>query len=37
MTRFLARRLANYIVLLALASFLVFLLASWQFNPLESL
>ncbi|MGV0853377.1 ABC transporter permease [Mycolicibacterium phlei] len=37
MTRFLARRLANYIVLLALASFLVFLLASWQFNPLETL
>ncbi|SEH70161.1 peptide/nickel transport system permease protein [Mycolicibacterium rutilum] len=37
MTRFLARRLANYLVLLALASFLVFLLASWQFNPLETL
>ncbi|AMO62759.1 binding-protein-dependent transport systems inner membrane component [Mycolicibacterium phlei] len=37
MTRFLARRLANYIVLLVLASFLVFLLASWQFNPLETL
>lgn len=37
MTRFLTRRLLNYLVLLALASFLVFLLASWQFNPLESL
>jgi peptide/nickel transport system permease protein len=37
MTRFLVRRLFNYIVLLALASFLVFLLASWQFDPLESL
>jgi peptide/nickel transport system permease protein len=37
MTRFLARRLLNYIVLLALASFLVFLLASWQFDPLENL
>jgi peptide/nickel transport system permease protein len=37
MTRFLARRLLNYIVLLALASFLVFLLASYQFDPLENL
>ncbi|MCV7280464.1 ABC transporter permease [Mycolicibacterium flavescens] len=37
MTRFLIRRLANYLVLLALASFLVFLLASSQFNPLETL
>ena len=37
MTRFLARRLLNYIVLLALASFLTFLLASYQFDPLESL
>ncbi|MGV0789144.1 ABC transporter permease [Mycolicibacterium sp. XJ2] len=37
MTRFLARRLLNYVVLLALASFLVFLLASWQFDPLDSL
>jgi peptide/nickel transport system permease protein len=37
MIRFLARRLLNYLVLLALASFLVFLLASWQFHPLDSL
>jgi peptide/nickel transport system permease protein len=37
MIRFLARRLLNYVVLLALASFLVFLLASWQFDPLENL
>ncbi|WP_313675449.1 ABC transporter permease [Mycolicibacterium sp.] len=37
MIRFLARRLLNYLVLLALASFLVFVLGSWQFNPLESL
>lgn len=37
MIRFLARRLLNYLVLLALASFLVFLLGSWQFNPLETL
>lgn len=37
MTRYLVRRLLNYLVLLALASFLVFLLASWQFDPLESL
>jgi peptide/nickel transport system permease protein len=37
MIRFLTRRLLNYLVLLALASFLVFLLASYQFNPLENL
>jgi len=37
MTRFLARRLLNYIVLLALASFLTFSLASLTFNPLENL
>ena len=37
MTRFLARRLLNYIVLLALASFLTFSLASQQFDPLENL
>lgn len=37
MTRFLARRLLNYIVLLALASFLTFMLASYQFDPLENL
>ena len=37
MTRFLARRLLNYVVLLALASFLIFSLASWQFDPLENL
>jgi peptide/nickel transport system permease protein len=37
MTRFLARRLLNYLVLLALASFLVFLLAWYQFDPLDSL
>jgi peptide/nickel transport system permease protein len=37
MTRFLARRLLNYVVLLALVSFLVFMLASYQFDPLESL
>jgi peptide/nickel transport system permease protein len=37
MTRFLARRLLNYIMLLALASFLTFSLASLNFNPLESL
>ena len=35
--RFLARRLLNYIVLLALASFLTFGLASFAFRPLESL
>jgi len=37
MTRFLARRLLNYIVLLALASFLTFSLASFMFRPLDSL
>jgi peptide/nickel transport system permease protein len=37
MTRFLARRLLNYVVLLALASFLTFSLASHQFDPLENL
>ena len=37
MTRFLARRLLNYIVLLALASFLTFTLASVAFKPLDSL
>jgi peptide/nickel transport system permease protein len=37
MTRFLARRLLNYLVLLALASFLTFCLASLAFNPLENL
>jgi peptide/nickel transport system permease protein len=37
MTRFLARRLLNYIVLLALASFLTFMLASFTFDPLDSL
>jgi peptide/nickel transport system permease protein len=37
MTRFLARRLLNYLVLLALASFLTFTLASIAFNPLENL
>jgi peptide/nickel transport system permease protein len=37
MMRFLARRLLNYIVLLALASFLTFGLASFEFHPLESL
>lgn len=37
MTRFLARRLFNYIVLLLLASFLAFTLASLTFRPLESL
>lgn len=37
MTRFLARRLLNYIVLLLLASFLAFTLASLTFRPLESL
>lgn len=37
MTRFLAGRLLNYVVLLALASLLVFFLASWQFDPLENL
>ncbi|HME47806.1 ABC transporter permease [Mycobacterium sp.] len=37
MTRFLARRLLNYIVLLALASFLTFGLTSLTFHPLDSL
>ncbi|UXA16775.1 ABC transporter permease [Mycobacterium sp. SMC-4] len=37
MTRFLARRLLNYVLLLALASFLTFTLTSLAFNPLESL
>ena len=37
MTRFLARRLLNYIVLLALASFLTFSLTSLSFEPLDSL
>ncbi|MGE2836303.1 ABC transporter permease [Mycobacterium sp. SMC-4] len=37
MTRFLARRLLNYALLLALASFLTFTLTSLAFNPLESL
>jgi glutathione transport system permease protein len=37
MTRFLARRLLNYIVLLLLASFLTFWLASVAFKPLENL
>ena len=37
MTRFLLRRLLNYIVLLALASFLTFTLTSAMFKPLDSL
>ncbi|MDT5210280.1 MAG: glutathione transport system permease protein [Mycobacterium sp.] len=37
MTRFLLRRLLNYIVLLAIASFLIFTLASVSFEPLDSL
>ena len=37
MTGFLARRLLNYLVLLAVASFLTFSLAAWSFEPLESL
>jgi peptide/nickel transport system permease protein len=36
-TRFLARRVLNYVVLLALASFLTFCLTSVAFSPLESL
>jgi peptide/nickel transport system permease protein len=36
MIRFLARRLLNYIVLLTLASFLAFCLASLTFRPLDS-
>ncbi len=37
MTRFLARRLLNYALLLILASFLTFTLTSLSFKPLESL
>jgi peptide/nickel transport system permease protein len=37
MTRFLLRRLLNYVVLLALASFMIFALASVSFQPLDSL
>ena len=37
MTRFLARRLLNYVVLLVLASFLTFCLTSLSFKPLDSL
>ncbi|WP_319457110.1 MULTISPECIES: ABC transporter permease [unclassified Mycobacterium] len=37
MTRFLARRLLNYVVLLALASFMTFALTSYSFKPLDSL
>jgi peptide/nickel transport system permease protein len=37
MIRFLGRRLLNYVVLLALASFLAFGLASLRFAPLDSL
>ena len=37
MTRFLARRLLNYVVLLFLASFLTFSLTSLTFAPLDSL
>ncbi len=37
MTRFLARRLLNYILLLILASFLTFALTSVSFKPLDSL
>jgi peptide/nickel transport system permease protein len=37
MTRFLLRRLLNYVVLLALASFLTFTLTSVSFKPLDSL
>ncbi|CAJ1580863.1 ABC transporter permease [[Mycobacterium] wendilense] len=37
MTRFLSRRLLNYVVLLALASFLTFCLTSVAFSPLDSL
>lgn len=37
MTRFLLRRLLNYVVLLAVASFLAFCLASFSFKPLDSL
>lgn len=37
MTRFLARRLLNYLALLALASFLTYCLTSLSFSPLEHL
>lgn len=37
MTLFLARRLLNYVVLLAVVSFLTFCLTSLAFNPLDSL
>ncbi|MEZ0366262.1 ABC transporter permease [Mycobacterium sp. pUA109] len=37
MTRFLARRVLNYLVLLALASFLAFCLTSVSFSPLDNL
>ena len=37
MTRFLVGRLLNYVVLLAVASFLVFALASLEFKPLDNL
>jgi peptide/nickel transport system permease protein len=37
MTRFLTRRLLNYLVLLALASFLTFCMTSFAFKPLDSL
>jgi glutathione transport system permease protein len=37
MTRFLARRFLNYVVLLVLASFLTFTLTSYSFKPLDSL
>ena len=37
MTGFLLRRLLNYIVLLAIASFMIFALASVSFQPLDSL
>jgi peptide/nickel transport system permease protein len=37
MTRFLTRRLLNYVVLLILASFFTFTLASMSFEPLDSL
>jgi peptide/nickel transport system permease protein len=37
MTRFLARRLLNYVVLLALVSFLAYCLTSLTFAPLDSL
>lgn len=37
MTRFLARRLLNYLLLLVLASFLTFTLTSLTFEPLDSL